>query len=609
MKKFLPRIPKTCLIILTFLLPLKFGTTAGIPEMPMTYWTDPAGIIVAAWPVLLFSFFAAVTLALAILFTPRPEQPSAQLQVYGWLWLLTMAATLPGWIHCTTWDFAALNTAHVLGMLCWALALIRVLESDRDFAKCLIGAIITGLVFSVYSAISQYLTGFDDTLKFIQDKEAKTGVSILEGQFGNRLKESRVSGDFSICNSYAGYLVMIFPLALALLWNVGQRVTPPLPAKLILTLPCLGVFLFLLKETGSRGGVLALLGGGFLVLPCLNLTRKWKILLWSMVPCGLAAFVLLVKFGRGFNSMLIRFDYFQAALRMMLIRPFTGAGWGEFLNDYLILKNVVNDEAPHSPHNFILTLGSQCGIPVFLLSALLLALPLIAALIALSRRCRKESPNFAAAEIAMVWGIGGWTLHSMLELNYETAGSWGLAVVLAVLVLSKTQLPLVNRLPSAVTASKVSRAAGLLFAAAAAGITLVFLPPVIKAEMNYDVLHSMTDIRFAADPAKARKIEPADVRDALAKCDPRSPFPYAAVSSYFQTQGPYYTKDALEMLDHAIRLTPKRSAYYYRKYRILNLFPSRQAEAEAALNKARELSPKNPQYYPDGVTPYGTRSY
>ena len=39
--------------------------------------------------------------------------------------------------------------------------------------SCLIAAIITGLVFSVYSAFSQYLTGFDDTLKFIQEKEKK----------------------------------------------------------------------------------------------------------------------------------------------------------------------------------------------------------------------------------------------------------------------------------------------------------------------------------------------------------------------------------------------------------------------------------------------------
>ena len=75
-------------------------------------------------------------------------------------------------------------------------------KSGATCCRCLIAAIITGLVFSVYSAFSQYLTGFDDTLKFIQEKEAKSGVSILEGQFGNRLKESRVSGDFSICNSY-----------------------------------------------------------------------------------------------------------------------------------------------------------------------------------------------------------------------------------------------------------------------------------------------------------------------------------------------------------------------------------------------------------------------
>ena len=609
MKNLFPWIPKTCLVVLTFLLPLKFASTAGIPEMPMTYWTETAGIIVAAWPVLLFPFLAAVTLALTILCLPRPAQPSAELRIYSLLWVLLTAATLPGWIHCTTWDFAAQNTAHLLGMLCWALALVRTLEQDRDFARCLTAAMITGLLFSVYSAFSQYLTGFDDTLKFIQNKESQSGVSILEGQFGNRLKESRVSGDFSICNSYAGYLVLIFPLLLSRLWDLGGRVTPPLPAKLILTLPFLGVFLFLLKETGSRGGVLALLGGGFLVLPCLRLARKWKILLWSLVPCGLAAFWLLVRFGRGFNSMLIRFDYFQAALKMMLNRPFTGAGWGEFLNDYLILKNVVNDEAPHSPHNFILTLGSQCGTGAFLLSALLLALPLLAALIALSRRCSKGSPDSAVGKTAMVWGLGGWTIHSMLELNYETPGSWGLAVVLSVLILSKTELPLLNRIPAVLTGSKASHAVFLLVSAAAAGATLIFLPPVVRAEMNFDALHSMTDIRFASDPANAGNIDPAVVRDALAKCDPRSPFPFASVSSYYLMKGPYFTADALEMLDKAISLTPKRSAYHYRKYRILQAFPSRKAEAEAALNKARELSPKNPQYYPDGITPYGSRSY
>ncbi|MCI6288166.1 MAG: O-antigen ligase family protein, partial [Lentisphaeria bacterium] len=383
-------LPQTLLLILTFLLPLKFGSTVGVPEMPMSYWHDPMAILIASWPIMLFPLLSAIALDCAVLLYPKPGPVSAPMRMYGWLWILLTAVSLPGWLNTTTWDFAIQNTVHLLGMTCWTLALIRVLENSPDFRKYLFAALLTGLIFSVYSAVNQYLSGFDETIKYLQDKEAASGVQILNGQFGSRLKEARVSGDFTVCNSYAGYLVLVFPLLLGTMWKLGSRVTPPLPAKLLLTLPCAGVFLFLLKETGSRGGILAMLAGAFLILPCLRLSRKWKCLLWALVPVGLTGFFLLVKFGRGFNSMLIRFDYFQAAVKMMFLHPFAGAGWGEFLNDYLILKNVVNDEAPHSPHNFMLTLGSQCGIPAFLVSCLLLALPLIAALLLLSRRSREK---------------------------------------------------------------------------------------------------------------------------------------------------------------------------------------------------------------------------
>jgi len=607
MKK-LKWIPECALLLLTFLLPLKFGSAAVTPEMPMSYWTDPVAILVAAWPVLLFSLFSAVVLALCILMIPKPQQANRELRCYGWLWILVFLACLPGWIYSTTWDFAAQNTAHLLGLLCWALALVRTLESDPAFSRRLIGALIAGLLVSVYSAFCQYFSGFEDTLNFVRKREVQLGVPLLDGQFGNRLKEARVSGDFSICNSYAGYLVLVFPVALAWLWKLGSRIRPALPAQLILTLPAAGVFLFLLKETGSRGGVLALLAGGFLILPCLKLARKWKFLLWSLVPVGLAGFWLLVRFGRGFNSMLIRFDYFQAAFRMALMRPFTGVGWGEFLNDYLILKNVVNDETPHSPHNFILTLGSQCGIPALVLTALLLALPVVAALVLLSRKCRTESSANCAMEMAFVWGIGGWTVHSMTELNYETPGSVGMALMLSVLVLSCCRLPLLDRVSAMLADPPAAKTAFLIASALSVGVTLLYLPPLIRAEMNYDALHSMTDPRFSS-PASAGRIDPAVVRDALVRCDSRSPFPYASASAYFLSLGPYHTADALDLLEDAIKRTPRRSAYYFRKYRILRMLPGRKDEADQALSKARELSPKNPQYYPDGITPFGTRSY
>lgn len=600
-------LPQTLLLILTFLLPLKFGSSVGVPEMPMSYWHDPLAILVAAWPVMLFPLLSAVALDCAVLLYPMRGPVSVPMRLYGCLWILLSAVSLPGWLNATTWDFAIQNTVHLLGMTCWTLALIRVLENSPEFRKYLFAALLTGLLFSVYSAVNQYLSGFDETIRYLQDKEAATGVQMLNGQFGSRLKEARVSGDFTICNSYAGYLVLVFPLLLGTMWKLGSRVTPPLPAKLLLTLPCAGVFLFLLKETGSRGGILAMLAGAFLILPCLRLPQKWKYLLWSLVPAGLTGFFLLVKFGRGFNSMLIRFDYFQAALKMMFLHPFTGAGWGEFLNDYLILKNVVNDEAPHSPHNFVLTLGSQCGIPAFLISCVLLALPLIAALVLLSRRSREQTVSFP--DTCFVWGLGAWTFHSMLELNYETPGALALAVLISLLISGQCE-SLPGMSSSAVTCVK-SGGFRLTYAAAALAVLIAvhWLAPVaIRAERNYDVLHSAADPRFAADPMKVRPA-PAEIMKMLKQCDARSPFPFSTASSYCLSLGPYYADNALELLDKAIERAPKRAAYYYRKYRILKNLPGRTADAEAALRKARELSPKNPVYYPNGITPFGARSY
>lgn len=610
MRKKIALLPESLALILTFLLPLKFGATVGVPELPMSYWHTFMEILIASWPVMLFPLAAAITLCCAIIFClPMLKTTAKNPRLYAWLWGALFLISLPGWAHATTWDFAAQNTAYLLGLLCWTLALIWGFEANPRFGAYLLGALAVGLVFSVCSALNQYFTGFDATVKYLQDREALSGIPLLSGQFGARLKEARVSGDFTVCNTYAGYLILVFPVVLGVLWRFGRRVSPPLPAQLLLTLPCAGLLLFLLAKTGSRGGALALLGGGFIVLFCLNMKRRWKIVLCLLVPAGLAAFALLVKWGRGFNSMLIRLDYFQAAARMMLNRPFTGAGWGEFLNDYLLLKNVVNDEAPHAPHNFALALGAQCGVPAFLIAMALLALPLLAAMVLLAEKQRREDAAGYALELGLLWGLGAWTLHSMMELNYETPGSLALAIALALLVLyRKRDWPLPDQPDGKRTTPFAVPVLFLLLCGGAAALTLPWSRCVIKAEMAYDVLDSATDPRFSSDPLKARPA-PAEVEKMLNACNRLSPFPFAAASSYYLTLGPQYVPAALALLDKAIRRAPKRAAYYYRKYRILKMLPGRENEAERFLRQARKLSPKNPRYYSGGVTPYGSRSY
>lgn len=607
LKDRLSFLPKAFLLFLTFLMPLKFGSTVGIPEMPMSYWTEPVSILVASWPVMLFPAFSAVALALCILCLPKPREKKVNLRLYALLWAVFAALSLLGWIHATTWDFAMQNLLHCFGLASFVFALCLTVEYDPAFVRKLFIAVIAGLAFSVWSALNQYFSGFEDTMKYIREKEEKTGISIMEGQFGTRLRESRVAGDFTVCNSYAGYLVLVFPLLIGALWKIGSTVTPPLPAKLILGLPALGLFLFLVKETGSRGAVLSLLAGTAFLIFALKLPRRVKVFLYALLPLGGIAFGLLVYFWRGFHSMMFRLDYFQASLKMMALHPFAGAGWGEFLNDYLILKNLVNDEAPHSPHNFVLTLGSQCGVFAFLIASAVLVFPLAAAVYRFSGS-GKDDPD-RPMKAALLFGLGAWTFHSMLELNYETPASVGLAALLGVMVLSVPEsMPWTLRIPERFFAGKIASSVFLLTAAALAASTLLLSPRIVSAEMNYDLLYTSTDRRFAPDPSKP----PPDVqtvKDMLSRCEKRSPFPYAAASTYLFQQGPYYAEDGMAMLDEAIRLSPKRSAFYYRKYRILEMLPGRAAEAEKNLEKARALSPRNPQYYPDGITPFGTRTY
>ena len=125
------------------------------------------------------------------------------------------------------------------------------------------------------------------------------------------------------------------------------------------------------------------------------------------------------------------------------------------------------------------------------------------------------------------------------------------------------------------------------------------LPQVVAAEMAYERLHSATDVRFGTPQKGTSPVTPDDVARMLRTCTqiaPKSPFPYAAASSYYLALGPFSFSEGLSLLDEAIARAPKRAGYYYRKYQLLKHIPDRSADAAQALKKAQTLSPKNPYY-------------
>ena len=101
-------LPRAFLLFLTAILPLKFASTAGVPEMPMIYWTEPVGILIGSWSVMLFPAFAAFALILCILLMPPPDMKNPLLRGYALLWALFAAASLSGWIH----DVGLRHTEH-----------------------------------------------------------------------------------------------------------------------------------------------------------------------------------------------------------------------------------------------------------------------------------------------------------------------------------------------------------------------------------------------------------------------------------------------------------------------------------------------------------------
>ena len=329
-------------LVFVFLLPLKFGSIVGIPDITMIYWREWFPLVLSPWPPALLAPFAALLLLTVVLFVPKsPRWTWNGNQALLWL-AFAGSGTLGAFAENTVVNYPMHMIPYGFGLACSALAFAMLLDNRPEFGSRLLGAVALGAVFSLYSGLSQYISGFDATLEQLRKMEAE-GM-YFHNNMKLRLSEQRISADFSACNAYAGYLLLATPVLVAWLWKAGARVNPPLLSRCLFAIPALLISGYVLLKTGSRGAVLA---GGlalFVSLLALKLPRKirWGVL--ALIPVGAGAFALMLALGRGVKSMIFRFDYFQAAFRMMLESPWIGKGWGGFFQHYLTMKLLENDE-------------------------------------------------------------------------------------------------------------------------------------------------------------------------------------------------------------------------------------------------------------------------
>ena len=615
--------------LLTVLLPIKFASFVSAPEGGALYWSDPLSLVFIAWPLPIFMMAAPVLLAVTVcaaLFRDPTRTVDGResldglstlqwdlslrspLVKYGVLWCILGGVSVLGLVNASCMGYAPQMIAHTLSLACYALSLAILLSGHREFAKTLTGSLVLGGVLSVCSGLYQYWYGFEALREHIQTRTAAGGREV-SGGMTVRIEEARVQADFNSCNVYGAYLAALLPFLTVLFWRFGnERVSPPKLSRRLFGGLAFAVTLFLLVKTDSRGAVFSLLAAGAIVFFFSRLPRKWKLAGAALLFVGVAGLVAMVAFGRGALSMYVRFDYVQAAARMMLKHPLTGTGWGDFLHDYPILRLWRDKEAPHSPHNLVMLFGSQCGIAGFLAALAVLAYPVIEA----CRQIRRTDWRDLKDVFALVPAFSCLVLSAgtLLDIGFETTAYSGVLIAFSLLVLMRDMPPSLRpwmqpgwrKRPDDVKALEAPSPLTL----ALPRLFFVFVSFGVAAECfdeerTYSALLSELNPEYSFehqnDPGY---IPPPDrvqtlLKEAIKVSRMRSPFPWNAAADYMFATGE--TKKAMTCLDQVIELDPLQSAHYVKRAR-MNYWIAGMNVTDAVkkdLETARRLAPKNPE--------------
>jgi len=590
--------------LLTVLMPVKFASFVTVPEVGALYWGDPFSLLIINWPLPAFMVAAPLLLFLTVVaaLCRNDMTQCPPLLKYGGLWIVLGGVSVLGLADASCMGYPPQMIAHTLALASYAFSLAVLLSGRRGFARMLTGSLALGGVLSIAYGLYQYRYGFEELREHVRSQSEATGRGVPENM-RTRLDEERVYANFSSCNVYGAYLAGLLPFLTVLFWRFGnERVSPPKLSRRLFGGLALAVTFFLLVKTDSRGAVFSLLASGAAVFFFSRLPRKWKIAGAGLLILGGAGLAAMIAFGRGALSMYVRFDYAQAAARMMLKHPLTGTGWGDFLYDYGIFRLWRDKEAPHSPHNMVMLFGSQCGIAGFAAALAVLAYPVFAA----CRQVRRTDWRSPQSIFALVPGISCLILSAgiLLDVGFETPAYAGVLIAFSLLVLMRDA-------PSEPVGSH-----GDVLPRIVAGLLMFFTAAVFRVSWSvfqedkaysallHEVNHPEYSFEHRGDPGYVPSLSRVQflLKNALraSSLNAQSPFPWKVAADYmfkaYMFTGGHPDR-AMTCIDRAIELDPLQSSRYVERacmrYKIADETVT--DEVRRDLETARRLTPKNPE--------------
>lgn len=577
------------LIGLTFLLPLKFGSLAVLPEATSFYPGDLFSWLIINWPAHSFGIFSGVALfAALVVFAPgmRPLRTSGGATALLWCFGLVLVSLI-GWINAATIDYAVGETIHLAGIGAYVLAVRLWLRNRPEERRWFCAALAAGACWLIYSGLSQYFVGFAETREFVE-KQIAEGIPISHVMVA-KINDDRVFATFVSCNVLAGYLLLLLPVTLYAVWRFAGHFEPVRLSRILLCGLVFSGLVAVLLLTRSRAAFLAALltAGAFaMTLPKRRIYRCIPVIVLALAIVGGAIYIH--RAGRGFGSMAERVDYLRSSVKMIAEKPLAGHGWGGFFYRHMELKTTGTDESAHDPHNLVMAFASQTGVIGGAMALAAVLLPLFWLGRRIFRRGGEETPEEGADGFAraVFWGECAFLLHAHMDVDLQIPASMAAAGAMLVAALPEA---------SAQMAARGRRrwllvAAGMLLAAVAAMGNILWL----RAEMAYDRLITLARPQSAQD--RLRPVSDAEVVKALREAvalRPGSPFPWEIAGDYFWSR-----RDgamAEKCYREAARCTPDRPSLY-RRFFDLEMARGNRAAAAKHLRRMLELFPSNPKY-------------
>lgn len=584
MKKLLQTSAEAWVLLLTFLLPLKFGVFAGMPEAAGLFPEDLFSYLVINWSATAFGLLSAPALLLCLAAFPAGcGQYRRGAWAFAMIWSVGLVlGSLPGLCRVSSWEFAPLQLNHFGAIGSYALAVYLLAAAGEEKQKHLCGALWAGFLLTVWFGIEQYFWGFARARAYLE-QQAAAGMAVGE-VLQARTDDTRVFATFTSCNSLAGYLLLLTPLMTFYAWKLGEKVEPARISRWLFAgiTGAGGTAVFLL--TKSRAGYLALamtLGLLLLFWPM----KKWKkVLLIGFIVCGVLAGAWYIHaHGRGFRSMTARADYLRSSVILLAGSPVTGCGWGEFFFRHPGIKKVQDKEAAHDPHNLLAT-QAQAGLGAVLLALAGMALPFGVWL------CRRKRGTVTPRDKVLLAGLTGFLLHAMMDIDLQIPGLMASFFAAAALLLCR-EVPEGKVLPRAGVVQAVVLPTGILLA----GWTFYSSGCELHSEMLLEDLQKVTRLRDLTREER-QQVTPDRVNRALlraADARPRSSHPWSMAGDFYWSIG---DPDQADMLyQEALKRSPCRAGLYAMRARIA-LSRGDRAGAEKWMSRARALFPHHPGY-------------